>query len=70
MLSRSFRNTILMVGGALAIVQGLVTVLEHRAQPASVDPAFFSQVNQAQQLATSSRGFPAAVRTQANLPAR
>lgn len=54
---QSMRNAVLMLGGALVCVQALVTVLEHNARPASVDPAFYAEVEQAQQSATTARSF-------------
>lgn len=53
MQGRSLRNAALMLVGALAFVQVLVTVLESQARPAAVDPAFLSQIEQAQQGAAS-----------------
>jgi hypothetical protein len=37
-----------MVGGALVVVQILVSVLESQAQPAGIDPAFVAEMQQAQ----------------------
>jgi hypothetical protein len=48
MRRRSLRNAVLMMGGALICVQALVTVLERRVRPASVDPSFYTEVQQAQ----------------------
>lgn len=48
MRRRSLRNTALMLGGALMCVQVLVTLLERSARPKSVDPAFYTEVQQAQ----------------------
>ena len=48
MRGRSLRNAALMLGGALICVQTLVTVLERSARPKSVDPAFYTEVQQAQ----------------------
>jgi hypothetical protein len=45
---RSLRNAVLMLGGALMSVQALVVVLERQARPKSVDPAFYTEVQQAQ----------------------
>jgi hypothetical protein len=42
------RNAVLMLGGALMCVQALVTVLERRVRPTSVDPSFYTEVQQAQ----------------------
>ena len=53
---RSLRNTALMLIGALLCVQTLVTVLERRARPVSVDPSFYVEVQQAQ-TATGARSF-------------
>ena len=70
---RSVRNAALMLGGALVCVQTLVTVLERSARPASVDPAFYAEVEQAQLSARNARTFdvgrrapgfgPSAIRT-------
>jgi hypothetical protein len=54
---RSVRNTALMLGGALICVQTLVAVLERSARPTSVDPAFYAEVQQAQQSARGARSF-------------
>lgn len=54
---RSLRNTALMLGGALVSVQALVAVLERSARPASVDPAFYAEVQQAQTAMASGRKF-------------
>ena len=54
---RSLRNTVLMLGGALASVQTLVAVLERNARPASVDPAFYAEVQQAQTAMAGGRKF-------------
>ena len=54
---RNARNAALMLGGALVCVQTLVTVLEHSARPASVDPAFYAEVQQAQQSSRTARTF-------------
>lgn len=48
MRGRSLRNAALMLGGALICVQTLVTVLERSARPKGVDPAFYTEVQQAQ----------------------
>jgi hypothetical protein len=45
------RNTVLMIGGALMCVQVLVVVLERQARPAKVDPTFFTELQQSQELA-------------------
>jgi hypothetical protein len=37
-----------MIVGALLCVQTLVVILERQARPASVDPAFYAEVQQAQ----------------------
>jgi hypothetical protein len=52
-----------MLGGALMFVQALVTVLERNAQPASVDPAFYAEVQQAQSAMAGARSFDVAHRT-------
>jgi hypothetical protein len=44
-------------GGALICVQTLVAVLERSARPTSVDPAFYAEVQQAQQSARGARSF-------------
>jgi len=54
---RSLRNTALMLGGALVSVQALVAVLERNARPASVDPAFYAEVQQAQTAMASGQKF-------------
>jgi hypothetical protein len=59
---RSVRNTALMLGGALMSVQALVTVLERNARPASVDPAFYAEVQQAQTAMAGGRKFDVAHR--------
>ena len=51
MARQSLRNAVLMLVGSLVAVQTLVTVLERQARPTHVDPAFFSEVQQAQHLA-------------------
>ncbi len=48
MRRRSLRNAVLMLGGALMCVQALVMVLERRVRPASIDPSFYTEVQQAQ----------------------
>ena len=60
---RSVRNTALMLGGALMSVQALVAVLERNARPASVDPAFYAEVQQAQAAMAGGRKFDVAHRT-------
>jgi hypothetical protein len=69
MRGRSLRNAALMLGGALICVQALVTVLERNARPKSVDPAFYTEVQQAQ-FATSSRLFEVGRRTGLSASAR
>ena len=56
MRGRSLRNAVLMMGGALMCVQALVVVLERQARPKGVDPAFYTEVQQAQS-ALSGRTF-------------
>jgi len=71
MRQRSLRNAVLMLGGALMCVQALVIVLERRVRPTSVDPSFYTEVQQAQAQAGArmftvsqpSRGFAASTRT-------
>lgn len=60
---RNARNAALMLGGALVCVQTLVTVLERNARPASVDPAFYAEVQQAQQSSRTARTFEVGHRT-------
>jgi hypothetical protein len=48
---QGLRNAVLMLVGSLVAVQTLVAVLERQARPTHVDPAFFSEVQQAQYLA-------------------
>jgi hypothetical protein len=50
MSGRSLRHAVLMLVGSLVAVQTLVTVLERQARPTHVDPAFYSEVQQAQHL--------------------
>ena len=68
---RSLRNAVLMLGGALIGVQTVVAVLERSARPTSVDPSFYTEVQQAQSQAGArmytvsppGRGFAASTRT-------
>ena len=53
MRPRSLRTAALMIVGALAFVQALVTVLEAGARPQAVDPAFVIELEQAQTAAAS-----------------
>jgi hypothetical protein len=71
MRRQSLRNAVLMLGGALMCVQTLVIVLERRVRPTSVDPSFYTEVQQAQAQAGTrmfavsppGRGFAASTRT-------
>jgi hypothetical protein len=65
---RNARNAALMLGGALVCVQTLVTVLECNARPASVDPAFYAEVQQAQQSSMTARTFEVRYRTPGIVP--
>jgi hypothetical protein len=51
MRGQSLRNGVLMLVGALACVESLVVVLERQARPKSIDPAFYTEVQQAQSTA-------------------
>jgi hypothetical protein len=55
MRARSLRQAVLMIVGALVLVQTLVIVLESQARPAAVDPAFVAEMQQAQQHSAGSR---------------
>ena len=53
MRPRSLRTAALMIVGALAFVQALVTVLEAGARPRAIDPSFVVELEQAQTAAGS-----------------
>lgn len=69
MRARSLRNAALMLGGALICVQALVTVLERSARPKAVDPAFYTEVQQAQ-FAGGARTFDVSHRGTAQVASR
>jgi len=54
MRGRSLRHAALMIGGALVLVQIVVTVLESQARPAA-DPSFAIEMQQAQHSSAASR---------------
>lgn len=58
MHGRSLRQAALMIGGALVLVQMLVTVLESQARPPAVDAAFVAEMQQAQHSAGSRYAAP------------
>lgn len=55
MRRRSLRNTAFMIVGALVCVQGITVALERQARPTKVDPAFYTEVQEAQRYFSSTR---------------